>query len=351
MNYVVFVEAGRNGQQQIQKVSLSPEHPIAIGRAWQNNVIINDEYIDASHLTFSVNDDGSIYVADLCTANGTRLNKRSITGKLPYTIGEKLFIGESSVALYEMQTNVAPALKRDAVHTISNAIGSTAWVFVATVALLASLVASVYWQGFSEATGETVLNAIFGFGFAALIWCLLAGIIGKLFRNETYVKLHWIFASILSVMSVALTMLADILRFNLDTDISNVLLEQGVFVGLLALFAYGTLSMSTRLSTRKKLSCVSIIALAPVVIALIDPLLTEEHDTWTDTASIQRISQPPALFFRMPVTLNEHISTTDTLFTKLEEQIREQAPEAPDSNDDTEIIGNPIQITSNEAAM
>ncbi len=319
MNYVVVVE--RSGQQQIQKVSLCLEQQVVVGRAWQNTIVVNDEYIDASHLRFSVNEDGVISVADMNTKNGTRLNKRTLTGEVYYTVGERMTIGESSVALYEMQTTVTPALKHDAVHTVSRVFGSLFWGFIATLGLGAGLLASAYWQSPAEATSEVLVLSILGFGVGAFVWSLLAGVIGKLFRNETYVMLHWILLCILAILTTIFTFLTDILRFNLDTDLSNVVLENGVYVCFLALFAYGTFSLSTRMGRARKLTFACVLALLPVVFSLITPMLAEEHETWSYATSVKRINQPPALFFRTPITLETHIRKTDALFAKLEAQV------------------------------
>lgn len=341
MNYVVVVE--RSGQQHVQKVLLGADQPVMVGRAWQNTIIVDDEYIDASHLRFSVNDDGVISVADLDTKNGTRMNKRSLSNVLCYSVGEKISIGESSVTLYETKTSVAPALKHDTVHTVSRVFGSFFWVLIATLGLGVSLLASAYWDSSKEATSESLVQVFLGFGVGVFVWSLLAGVVGKLFRDETYVKLHWILICILTLLSVVFTLIVDILRFNLDTDISNIVLEKCVYVCLLALLAYGTFSLSTRMGTSKKLAFSSVLALLPVVFSLITPMLAEQHETWSHRASVKRINQPPALFFRQPVTLDTHIQNTDALFAKLDAQVEANELATQSS---IEINDGSVQITA-----
>jgi len=42
MSHVLVVQ--HDGQKQVHKLQLSSESPISIGRAWDNDVIIDDEY-------------------------------------------------------------------------------------------------------------------------------------------------------------------------------------------------------------------------------------------------------------------------------------------------------------------
>lgn len=343
MSFIVVTET--NGQQQIYKVSLSPSNPVLIGRAWQNDVILNDEYIDASHLRLSMSEDGSILVTDLGTRNGSRQAKKRVDVDFSYTLGTPIVIGDSSIALHDTDAAVVPAQRLDSVHIASRTLGAVPWVLAATVAAAAGLIGSSYYSSSIEATSEVLTDELIGFSVIAALWCLLAGFVGKLFRHRTYLKLHWVLACIAISFSVVLTLLVDILRFNLDSNVSEAALVNGSNAILILLFVYGTLSLSTRLGFAKKLAGASVFALFPVVSNLVTPLLVEEHDRWTSAASVERIDQPPALFFGEPITLQAHIRKTDHLFADLDAEVTAGASNPDNLKNPIESVDADVQVS------
>lgn len=319
MSHVAVVE--KNAQQHIQKVSLTSDGPISVGRAWHNDIIISDEYIDASHLQVSIDLEGKITVRDLDTKNGTQFGKRSVTGKFAYAVGSRISIGDSTVTFYDVESEIVPAVKHDTAHVAARKYSSIGWFIVASLAACVGLVAATNWLDTAEATSEALVSNLLAFTMSALIWSLLAGFIGKLFRHNTYLKLHWIFICAISVLYVVMSLVLSILRFNLDSELSETVFQYGLNAGIIVIMAYGTLSLSTRIGRRKKLVIASVLCILPVLASLITPMLAEDHDTWTSNAIVQRVDQPPAFFFRKPVTLEVHIQNTDALFTKLDAQV------------------------------
>jgi len=343
MSFVVVTET--SGQRQIHPVSLSPSKPVLIGRAWQNDVIVNDEYIDASHLQLSMSEDGSIKVTDLGTRNGSRLVKRRVEGESRYTLGSPIVIGDSSVVLHDTEAAVVPAQKLDTAHVASRIFNSFSWVLVATLVAAAGLIGAAYYTNSIQATSEVLTNDLMGFSIVAAVWCLLAGFVGKLFRHRTYLKLHWVLACLSISLSVVVTLLVDILRFNLDSNPSEVALVHGSQAILILLFAYATFSLSTQLGRTKKLAGACVFALLPVVFNLVNPLLAEEHERWTSAAGVNRLNQPPELFFGEPITLQAHIRKTDSLFAELDAKVKAEASDPGSLEIGNDGMGEDVQIT------
>ncbi len=343
MSFVVVTET--SGQQYIHKVSLSPSKPVLIGRAWHNDVIVKDQYIDACHLQLSMTEDGTIQVSDLGTKNGSRLIKRRIEVESPYTLGSAITIGDSSVALYDTEAAVAPAQRLDSVHLASRIFGRFSWVFAASLAAAAGVIGSAYYVNSAEATSEMLAGDLLGFSIIAIVWCLLASFVGKLFRHKTYAKLHWLLVCVSFAIFVLVTLLVDLLRFNLDSDTAEAVLVNGSHAILIVLFSYATLSLSTRLRFTKKLAGACVFALLPALFNLATPLLEKEHERWTDSATAERVNQPPALLLAKPIALQMHIQKTDLLFAKLDAQVEAQASDTDTLNKTINSTGTTVHIS------
>lgn len=67
---------------------------VVMGRSEQADVMLDDSYASEFHLRFSI-DDGSLYVQDLGSTNGTYVNGRRITTPVSVTRGDAVQVGKS----------------------------------------------------------------------------------------------------------------------------------------------------------------------------------------------------------------------------------------------------------------
>lgn len=68
---------------------------ISVGRAPQNNVVIQDPKVSNLHLRLRKEDDGRYFVVDLKSTNGTFVKGKRIQGESPINIGDQLKIGNT----------------------------------------------------------------------------------------------------------------------------------------------------------------------------------------------------------------------------------------------------------------
>ncbi len=319
MNYVVTVQTG--SVRQIEKVEFTAEKPIVVGRAFDSDVVVDDDYMDARHVEFALDDEGRVLVRDLDTQNGTLIAKKNIGEARVYDFQSEIFSGESTITLHKLDAEVAPALKRETVHAIERKFGSVLWTLIATVVASAGIVLSVTLVEFDEVNKQLLVDSFLMVGVAVLCWCLFAGVIGKLFRHKSYLKLHWSLSCVVFGVSAVFSLLADVLSFNLDSSFWHVVLGY-ISVGLAVwLLIYGTLSLSTRLRMNKKIIASTLMAVFPAVVGSGVPMLAEDHENWTELAYVARVNQPPALLFRQPTSLVAHIENTEALFTQLDREV------------------------------
>jgi hypothetical protein len=321
------------GQQQIRKLVLQPHQPVTIGRGWHNEVIVDDEFADASHARLFLTESGGVAVEDLGTANGTHLGKKVISDRVDLRSGATVTIGDTSIAIHDTSVPVAPAVRRNSLRQFFSRFASAGGMLMATVIVAFALLMSIYTMNGFAVTGERVLSAFLGTGAFLVAWSVLAALIGKLFRNETNAALHWVFMSLVMAAVFLTGFVVDVFKFNLDSGLASTIIDNVLLAVLIATVAYVTFSLSTRLTTRNRLVAVGLLALLPVAYNLVKPLLVEEHEAWRYWAQVEHLNHPPAFLFRTPTSLDAHMSATDDLFAALDDDIKAaETSSAPDAD-------------------
>lgn len=339
MNVVLVVR--QSGQQQIEKISLTAESPVTIGRGWDNHVVVDDAYIDASHLQFSLDEQGRFCVEDLATQNGTQINRHRVSGSTPCESGTTIRFGDSTVTVFDENSPVMPALKRDLSHSFLNRFDSFSGLVFSLLIAAMALLFSNYVLSYMEATGEKNFSDILTLALFVGGWSLLAGFVGKLFRHETNIKLHIVHVCLLTAVSIMLIFVFDLIGFNFDSALIGAFASYAAICALITTFIYVTLTLCTRFSKTKRVAAASMMGFLIAAYTLVEPMLKEDHESWSYTPQDHQISQPPMLFFGQSTTLDEHIQTTDLLFVQLDREVRASASEDLEQG----IITNPIQIS------
>lgn len=323
----------RQGQQQIQKVSLVHGSPVSIGRGWQNDIIVDDEFVDSEHARLSLADNNEMTLEDLGSENGTLVGTRKISASV-IDSGTSISVGDTVIVVHDTEAAVAPVVRRNSVRVFANRFNSVSGVVAATLVAGVSVLGSLYAMEGEAATGGRVLSAFLGAGSLILLWSLFAALVGKVFRNETNAPLHWVFVSIVMATMMFTTFIVDIVKFNVDSALANSVIDNVLTCGLIALVSYVTFTLSTRLSTGRKIAGVSLLALLPVAYNLLQPTLVEEHESWSSWANVNKLSHPPAYLFRKPTTLDAHLLAADDLFAALDDEL------ATESSDSTQSPAN-----------
>lgn len=88
---LVIVEGNLTGT----KVPLTGP-PIAVGRAAENQLVLDDDYVSGRHARFYA-DDGRWYVEDLGSTNGTLVGTNRITSPTPLNVGTTVRLGKTVV--------------------------------------------------------------------------------------------------------------------------------------------------------------------------------------------------------------------------------------------------------------
>ena len=318
MNYVAILT--RRGEKQVQKFVIEENQSITVGRDWNCDVVVDDKYVDPVHINVLLNPNGTLYVSDNSSTNGTRVNKRGITGAIPLPDNGRVSMGDTSLKIVNTDDSVAPAVKSSSSQRWLQTLTSIPGLMLTTVCVGLMGLLSIYVLGHEEATAEIVAGEFVGLALVIAGWSTLAGIIGKVFRGEPRFLSHGVLVGLMFCVAIAVAAVSEVVKFNLNSDTINVLMDCGLYSLLIAVFCYITFTLATNLSVVKKLGVVCLVVLFTVGY-LLEPLLLEEQDSWSDWVTESQASQPPEWVFAKPITLDDHLNASNDIFESLEKKL------------------------------
>lgn len=207
-----------NGVVQHHRWPVGPElslKPLVIGRGYDCDVIVADDYLSARHFSLSVNDGGEISISDLASENGTWLQKDDDQGLIlqqPHivSLGSEIHAGKTVFRLVAPETAVAPARK---LHVADGRerqwLGqNAAWLQLLLVLGLTLLTA--YLEQNERDKHETLVAATTGMGVFVLVWAGGWAFLSRLLTHNANFRRH------VSVVCGALS-LGVLFDFLLDT--------------------------------------------------------------------------------------------------------------------------------------
>lgn len=154
--------------------------PVRIGRAYDNDVILDDRHVDAHHAVLYLDDDGVVVVEDLGSVNGVRDGMRgSPSSRVRLVSGGMVRLGETVLRALDAGHAVARAVPLAHESRLARLVRtpSAAWIAIGGSTLLSMLMAS-----FRLYDGESAVAAVSAaFLVLALlsIWAGIWAIVGR----------------------------------------------------------------------------------------------------------------------------------------------------------------------------
>lgn len=222
---------------------------LSIGRAFSNDIILDDPYVDPHHGQLHITADGHWSYQDLSSENGSKLDKRDVSHSAVQS-SETLTLGKTQLQLFDAGHAVAPALSiRNPRQRLLNfnTLPISIGLLLASAVLLA---ANLYFNYTGEEIRLSDLVGMVVLAYAPLLvigtaWSLLS----KILRGRSH------FRSVINVSLIALIVLElfeypfIVLAYNLPAiDRSHI--GAIIDVAIFAAYLYATLLICTRLTMR-----------------------------------------------------------------------------------------------------
>ena len=326
------------GRQQTWKFELSESKVLKIGRGWSNDIIIDDEYADPEHARISLGPNGSCLISDMDSRNGTLLDRKKVNSDQDLAFDSTISIGESTLRILDANAHVAPARKRDRLNALVQKLNSVSGFLIASVFLGVAMFVTVMLTADDGSSKQFTAAGLAGTVMFIFLWCLVSSLIGKMFRNSMQIRLHWVYICILTALCCIGVLFAEILRFNLNSELVDVITGYGLFIAFLWLALYGLFSLGTEMSGVKQVATATIFTLIPMSFILVFSYFKEEKEQWSNYALMDSRVESPLFAISSKVELDTYLTEVDSLFGKLDKDVIASAKHSDESTSPTHTI-------------
>lgn len=173
MDRVIIVEV-RDRRLRLLSRQRVERFPVRIGRAYDNDIILDDRHVDAHHAALSLDDDGVVAIEDLGSVNGVRDGLRGAPSpRLRLASGGSARLGETVLRVLDAGHSVARAVPLAHESRLARAVRtpSAAWIAIGSSMLLSMLLAS-----FRLYDGESAVAAVSAAFLVLAVLSMWAGI-------------------------------------------------------------------------------------------------------------------------------------------------------------------------------
>jgi hypothetical protein len=246
-----IVEARGRGGQLLERFRTDAGQ-IRIGRAFDNDLILDDPYVSPHHLTLVQAGDGWL-VNDLGSLNGYHHGSRS-EGEADYLhSGDRVRIGHTELYVYHERHVLPEALPVDGAEArFAQLGGHRVWPVLILMAL-ALFLSQAYFKSYGEfrwmANISSGLDGLLTVVVIAAFWAL----VGRLLRHRAAFLAHLSIWMIFGMLGVAGTWLARLVAYNLSSGLAYTILDRGFGFVVQVIALWGSLLLATTLARKWRL--------------------------------------------------------------------------------------------------
>lgn len=288
--------------------------PLRIGRARDNDLVVDDPYVCPHHLQLQ-RVDGQLQAEDLDSLNGSYLgNSNSRQKYLPLHDGDSLHFGHSQLRFHARGSRVAPAL-RDTTRLGLLSVLASPWALVG-LAVLAMLTlyaselldnpAPAEWLAVAEEMSYPVIGIFAWAGF----WSLMNRILSH--RAHFVAHLSITFAGVIALFAAA--QLLSVLGFGLDLGDLVWWLRWVARLVILGLVVYAHLRYFGQLSQRRQLTIASFVALLVFGSTAVGSFI--EKTQFSSLPWLDPLLLPPAFQLRPGASVEDFLERAEDLRSK-----------------------------------
>lgn len=267
-----------------------------IGRALASDVIVDDPYVEGRHAEVRRGDDGTWYLHDLGSTNGTWRGSSRVEGPLTLVAGQELRVGHTIVRVRDRDEAASPALldrpmvAAPAVATLPEVPEPVLAPWLASRKGGRFVLAAVALYGLNGWLGSTAQSAASElFTMASGMWLLLSlwagawAIFGRLVVHRFHYSGHLVIASASAVAALALMTLDSWLEFLLPGSTMPWLLGVGITVAYVAATVAAHLGLATHLPRARLARTATGLGLGMLLLLGVSELVEENEYTFAPT--------------------------------------------------------------------
>jgi hypothetical protein len=314
---VIILELlGKSGMVR-EHVRLS-RFPATIGRAYDNDVILDDEYVSPHHLVIERNEDSALRITDLNSENGLyRMPAMKRVDNLLIETDNLLLVGGTQIRIRRTDFVVAPTvLANRRRRSVQNTLTS-AWLFMPLLlAVAALLLLQQYASTFQKIKYHLLVLETVSPLLGLVIWAGIWAFIGRILGHRAVFFAHFNIVLLALASLFGLNWFTDYYSFAFSATTSAELTETFALTLLGGLLLYGHLQLATRMKVKK-----AVITSGLVVGGLLSIFLLSKHVVnaeFNSKLSYPTVLRPAASIAGRPLSPEQFFSKTQAMKQQLD---------------------------------
>jgi hypothetical protein len=218
--------------------------PLNIGRGYDNDLILDDAYVDARHARISVSADGTVEIEDLGSINGLMVvNGTGRAVRVAARPGTQVRLGRTILRFRDPEEPVPPALPERADAMRFGLLFGSPWARAAVFSAAVALVTLYTWLGsYERDSGSSAAAVAVVFVLSAAVWAGIWAIASRVVLNRFNFTAHLTAVALITIPAILLTSLDSWVTFLFPDN------PFSVPAGILAWTALFTVSIAFHLS-------------------------------------------------------------------------------------------------------
>ncbi|MEE9492940.1 MAG: FHA domain-containing protein [Gammaproteobacteria bacterium] len=312
MEALIIKTAGRHGQQMILAKSVGDT--LSIGRGFNNDVILDDLYIDETQLVFQyVDEHWELQLTN--PTNPVMVNDKTVnTHTLQINSGDRLTLGRTQIEAITGNQSI------EKTHKLFQSSWLGQFISRPGIALFLIFLASAFaaLEAYQILVTKIEWNTLFSTAliFAAVLffWAATWALTGRLLRHQPnfFAQLGFTALAILAMQFVS--PLQEWIEYALNSTLVGEVLLWSIILGFLALLLYFNLLYATNI---KHVSLTAFITSAAIVLFSY-AIAQFNQDTFDSDPNIANLLSPPFTRLSEDKTVQEYLGTYQDQFTKIE---------------------------------
>ena len=290
---------------------------ISIGRAFDNDLILNDPTVSPHHAVIEVNEEGQPVLKDLESLNGIYMKHHNrVDGAVIIDSGVEVTIGKTHIQFYSPEHHVEETVQLEKKSLLLGYLGNPA-VFMTALFIVAMLYAMEQWLNMvGEVKWQDIINVeLFIFGGVLLVG-IFWSVVGRIIRHEANFRKQVSVILIFVIFQFIFTKYFEFLQFNTLNyylSLSIILIFEFMLMAVLLWFNLSLATNQTSAQRRKTAFIISLILISLTVYSEIS-----FNDEFSDRPDYVKKLEPPALRISGTVSEGEYVSDVLVVFEKLE---------------------------------
>lgn len=304
-----------NRAGHVQHCQVFDKQSITIGRAYTNDVIIADPYIDPIHASISAIDDSEqgLYFTcdDLSSVNGISNSKGHKQGTTSYyQAGQVINLGKTLIRINSMTTAVPAAVRLSPWEQISdNFTRARAVISVSLLCVLLTII-DTYLSSFNVQNKTAEYAIVIYLLLSVVIYAGIFAFLGKALRQDSRFWLYYTLVGLAIVFIALYELLTGLIFFNLNLGISY-WFDPLIYALVIALLIYFSIQSASSFKIFTRIAVASIIP-SLIIINLTINMSRNNGFNWRPQYDVSAYFQN--LYFAKSNTKKEVLDTSTALY-------------------------------------